>query len=276
MSKLKIIFVIFSILFIAAGFKVYGLFQAMNPTPIIFWQVSDEENKQTIDHQLWGNFLVKYLSHNIEKNIHEFDYKNVAVKDKEQLTQYLMYLKEIDPRKYSMDEQLAFWANLYNALTIDIVLKNYPIESIKDIGDGFTGPWNKKLITISGMNLTLNNIEHGILRGIWKDNRIHYIINCASIGCPDLPLLPLSGQNIEQQLEFGAARYINQSKGTHFMGNQLVVSNIYHSFSVDFGDTDQALLEHLKEYAKPALRAKLENFKGEIDFEYNWKLNAPH
>lgn len=276
MSKLKIFFVMFIFLGIAGGVKVYNLFQAMQPNPIVFWQVSNEDNQQTIDHQLWQDFLEKYLSNNIDKNIHEFDYQQVTTEDKAQLTQYLMQLQNTDPREYNKNEQLAFWANLYNALTIDIVLKHFPIESIKDIGDGYTGPWNKKLITIAGQPLTLNNIEHGILRGIWKENRIHYVINCASIGCPDLPLIPLSGSSIEQQLEQAATRFINQPKGVHFIGNTLVASNIYNSFSVDFGDTNQALIEHLNQYAAPALSAKLSDFNGDITFEYNWKLNAPH
>lgn len=276
MSKVKIILVMLTFLAIAGGVKVYKLYEAMSPTPIVFWQTSNEENRQSIDHQLWGDFLAKYLSNNVEKNIHEFDYKKVTTQDKKLLTDYLKQLKDIDPRVYNKHEQLAFWANLYNALTIEVVLKNFPIESIKDIGDGYTGPWNKKLITIVDQPLTLNNIEHGILRGIWKDKRIHYVINCASIGCPDLPLIPLSGKSIEQQLEQGATRYINQPKGVQFIDNQLIVSNIYNSFSVDFGDTQQALLEHLSNYATPALKTKLNDFNGDIDFEYNWKLNAPH
>jgi len=275
MSKIKLVIITLTIVFMAIALKGYMLYQAINPHPISFWQASNAKNKQSIDHQLWGELLTTYLSENNAGGIRTFDYAKVTQSDKAKLHSYLATLQQIDPRHYQKSEQLAYWINLYNALTIDVVLKHYPINSIKDIGDGFTGPWNYELATIAGKSITLNQIEHGILRGLWQDNRIHYVINCASVGCPDLPMQPLSGQNIEQQLNASAVRFINQSKGVQFNGDNLVLSSIYSWFSVDFGENEQQLMMHLTQYAEPELKEKMKIFKGNIKYDYNWKLNSP-
>ena len=276
MSKLKIVVLVAVLVGAALAVKIFFLYQAISPNPIVSWQVSNESNKRVIDHQLWGELLSEYLSENQSSGAREFDYAGVSDTDKIKLTNYLTYLQAIDPRNYNRQEQIAYWANLYNALTIDLILKHYPLDSIKDIGDGITGPWNMSLIKVANTSLTLNQIEHGILRGIFKDKRIHYVINCASIGCPDLPAIPLTGKNIEQQLESGAFRFINQDKGMRFNENKLILSNIYNWFSVDFGENELELLRHLSQYATPKKQEKLRNFKGDIDFDYNWKLNQPN
>ena len=276
MSKLKVILIAISLVLIGIGIKGYTLYQSVSPNPIAFWQDRNDDKIKVIDHQLWAELLTTYLSDDVIQNVRTFNYSMVTEQDKTKLHTYLEQLQQIDPRDYQKNEQLAYWANLYNALTIDVVLKHYPIDSIKDIGDGFTGPWNMELITIAGKPITLNQIEHGILRGLWKDNRIHYIINCASVGCPDLPSEPLKGANIEQQLDRAATRFINQSKSMTFDGNDIVLSSIYKWFSIDFGENDQQLLNHLSHYAKPETQAKIKTFEGDIAYDYNWELNAPN
>jgi len=276
MSKLKVILIATSLVFIGIGIKGYTLYQSVSPNPIAFWQDRNDDKIKVIDHQLWGELLTTYLADDVIQNVRTFNYSMVTEQDKTKLHTYLGQLQQIDPRDYQKNEQLAYWANLYNALTIDVVLKYYPIDSIKDIGDGFTGPWNMKLITIAGKPITLNQIEHGILRALWKDKRIHYIINCASVGCPDLPSKPLKGANIEQQLEMAATRFINQPKSMTFDGNDIVLSSIYKWFLIDFGENEQQLLNHLSQYAKPEAKAKIKAFEGDIAYDYNWELNAPN
>jgi hypothetical protein len=287
MKKFKltiiVITVILTLVLTAIGIKGYWLYQAISPDPISFWQISNDkeneevnkENKQSIDHQLWADVLTTYLSEDEILGVRVFDYQAVSKQDKDKLTAYIAQLQRIDPRNHQKNEQLAYWVNLYNALTINIVLKHYPIDSIKNIGDGITGPWNIELVNIAGKSLTLNQIEHGILRALWQDNRVHYVINCASVGCPDLPVQPLTSHAIEQQLTAGAIRFINQSKGIKFDDNTLILSSIYHWFSVDFGENEQQLRGHLTQYAAPQLKAKLKTFNGNIEYNYNWKLNAP-
>lgn len=275
MSPFKLAIAVLFTLCITVGFKGYMLYQAVSPNPIIFWQASSAVNKQVIDHQLWRDLLKTYVLEDTGQGSRTFNYSMVTPQDKAKLHEYLSKQQQIDPRDYQKNEQLAYWINLYNALTIDLVLKNYPIESIKDIGDGITGPWNIELAIVAGQPMTLNQIEHGILRGLWKDNRVHYVINCASIGCPDLSMQPITGSTIEQQLNEAAVRFINQPKGVQLNGNTLVLSSIYNWFMVDFGESEEQLLRHLTQYAKPPLNKKIANFKGAIEYDYNWKLSAP-
>lgn len=266
--------IIAGVIFCGLMLKGYTLYQAVLPNPIFYWQTSNENNQDYVDHILWAKLLEKYLVENTDAGVREFSYRQVSQQDKIMLTEYIQYLQSLDPRKYRKDVQLAYWANLYNAQTINLILSHYPIESIKDIGNGFTGPWNLEHLTVAGKSLSLNQIEHGILRALWQDKRIHYVVNCASVGCPDLPALPLRGASIGQQLEQAATRFINQPKGVDFKKNKLKLSSIYHWFSMDFGDSENELLLHLKQYAKPKLKAQLSTFSGDIEYDYNWALNA--
>lgn len=110
-----------------------------------------------------------------------FRYKAVSDTDHQKLKDYLDYLSRLTPVEYPREIQKAYWINLYNALTVDLILQHYPVESITDIGSWYHfGPWDDEVVTASGQPLTLNDIEHRILRPLWEDNRIHYAVNCAS------------------------------------------------------------------------------------------------
>jgi len=264
---------------IAAGLSLLALFSQAAPEPeaIEFWQVSDEANLQTIDHSGWQAILQQYLSSNHASGINRFDYKSVDKSGLAQLDSYLQLLQNLDPRTYSKAQQQAYWINLYNALTVKVVLADYPVQSITKIGEGFFsfGPWDDKAAVVQGQELSLNDIEHGILRPIWQDNRIHYAVNCASLGCPNLAAQAFTADNMEALLEHSAASYINHSRGVRFAAGELTVSSIFHWYKVDFGGTDQSLLNHLQKYAQPDLRVQLKNYQGAIEHGYDWSLNQP-
>lgn len=239
-----------------------------------FWQPHNESNQDRIDHSAWQVVLDGNL-HTSKQDITLFDYANISDADKRQLESYLSAMRGLDPRRYRRAEQMGYWINLYNALTVDLILKNYPTDSITDLGEKFFsfGPWNDPIITIQGRVLTLNDIEHRILRPIWKDNRIHYAVNCASMGCPNLSKMAYTAENTEQQLEQAAYSYVNHPRGVSISGNKLVMSSIYHWYKVDFGGSNGALLEHFKRYADNELRVQLLSFDGDIDHSYDWDLN---
>ncbi len=178
---------------------------------------------------------------------------------------------------YPRDEQLAFWVNLYNALTVKVILDHYPVQSIKeiDISPGWfsSGPWGKKLITIESHDLSLDDIEHRILRPIWKDPRIHYAVNCASIGCPDLGDTAFSASNVEAELSRAARNYINHPRGVTVEDDQVRISSIYKWFKDDFGGSEMAILDHLRLYAADELKHKLEKVSGISGYAYDWALN---
>ncbi len=252
---------------------LYYLYAAVQPKAHSFWQVSDENSTAVVPHSTWQNILSKYVK-TPDETTRFFDYASVTPSDKKALALYLVQLQHVEPRKLNKTEQLAFWVNLYNALTVKLVLDNYPIDSIKEIGNGITGPWNMTLATISTKKITLNTIEHGILRPIWQDNRIHYVINCASKGCPDISNQALLPHRLNQQLAQAATRFINQTKAVNFSQGKLVLSSIYNWFSADFGETNEELIKHLSLYAKPTLKRQLLTYRGEINFHYDWKLNS--
>ena len=154
-----------------------------------FWNVSDETNAETIDHSAWQSLLTTYLSSH-PSGVSRFDYAALKAnaEDAAKLVGYLAHLQAHDPRAYARAEQKAYWINFYNALTVQVVVNAYPVDSIRDIHESWiplSGPWDDVHATVAGQELTLNNIEHGILRPIWGDNRIHYAANCASYGCPN-------------------------------------------------------------------------------------------
>ena len=180
-------------------------------------------------------------------------------------------------RKFSRPEQRAYWTNLYNALTVKVVLDHYPVASIMkiDISPGLfaKGPWKKKLLAIEGEKVSLDDIEHRILRPIWKDPRTHYAVNCASLGCPNLPMQAFTSANTEELLDAGARAYVNHARGARIDKGRLTVSSIYDWFESDFGGSEAGVIEHLRKYAEPALAKQLAGVKRIADDDYDWSLN---
>ncbi|MBE8158137.1 MAG: DUF547 domain-containing protein [Betaproteobacteria bacterium] len=240
------------------------------------WAFWDKHGAQTgaVSHDAWGAFLARHLS--AKDGIALLDYGGVSAEDKKSLDEYAAMLAAAPVRDFSRPEQLAYWINLYNALTVKTVLENYPVSSIKKISSGFlpTGPWDDKLIKVDGEELSLNDIEHRVLRPIWKDARLHYAVNCASIGCPNLAAEAWTAENAEEMLEAAAAAYINHPRGAEVKNGKLQVSSIYAWFAEDFGGGDAAVIAHLKKYAAPELRAQLEGISEIADDDYDWSLNG--
>lgn len=239
------------------------------------WLAHDKKSTLAANHVAWGQILEAYIVP--REGINRFAYKKVSGEDRKKLDQYITSLSQIPVSKLSRKEQLPYWINLYNALTVQVILNHYPVKSIKDInispGIFAYGPWDKKLLRIEGDAISLNDIEHRILRPVWKDPRIHYAVNCASIGCPNLQARAYTKENVESLLEKGAREYINHKRGVRIDGSGLAVSSIYTWFSEDFGKNDIAVIEHLRQYANSGLREKLEPFNRISDHSYDWSLN---
>ena len=264
----------------------YDLYEARTAKPIDYWQLNQTayaaDNTKTITHQPWQQLLEKYARYAESISATVFDYQAVSERDKQQLSDYLQALQGLDPRSFNHREQFAYWINLYNALTVQLVLEHYPITSIREIHQlpldslgEIIGPWDIKVAQVAGQSLSLNQIEHGILRSIWQEPRVHYVINCASRGCPNLPLQAITANELELQLNTAAQAFINHPRAVNLVNDQLTLSSIYNWFSVDFGEDQNALLAHLIRYAEPELANALTKFNGDIDYQYNWQLNQP-
>ncbi len=253
---------------------------APTSTLLEFWNVSDETNTETIDHSAWQSLLTAYLSSH-PSGVNRFDYAALKAnaEDNAKLADYLAHLQAHDPRTYARAEQKAYWINFYNALTVQVVVNAYPVNSIRDIHESWiplSGPWNDVHARVAGQELTLNNIEHGILRPIWRDNRIHYAVNCASYGCPNQSPTVFTAANTETLLDASARDYINHPRGVDFVDDDfLVISSIYDWYVEDFGGSQATVLAHLIQYAEAGLAARLKDFAGSVDSEYDWNLNQP-
>ena len=150
------------------------------------------------------------------------------------------------------------------------------METITNISFSFFsfGPWDEDLLSVEGVELSLNDIEHRILRPIWKDKRTHYALNCASLGCPNLLPQAFTYLNTESLLEQGARDYINHPRGVKIQGENLILSKIYEWYQADFGGNEEGVIKHLQRYSKNKKLDYLHADDLEIEYQYNWRLNS--
>ena len=247
------------------------------------WQNHNPENSEVIDHSVWQIFLDKYLVTNplIAESpkisgINRVRYAGVSKIDYGLLKNYLTSLEDIPVSNFSRPQQRAFWINLYNAATVNLILEHYPLESITKISFSFFsfGPWDEELLSVEGEELSLNDIEHRILRPIWQDTRIHYALNCASLGCPNLLPQAFTELNTESLLEQGAHDYINHPRGANVQDDSLILSKIYDWYQADFGGNEDGVLLHLQQYSTKEWLKSLQTEELEIEYQYDWRLNA--
>ena len=259
-----------------------GLAQAApSAEPWPRWEAHDEGNSAVISHADWDRLLTDYVKPSSD-GINRFAYSRVSAADKAVLAAYLARLQAVAISRYSRAEQRAYWINLYNAQTIQLVLGKYPVASIRDVrlngtlaARFFGGPWAAQTLKVEGVDLALDDVEHRILRPIWRDPRTHYAVNCASLGCPNLATHAYTAEHMQAMLDEGARAYVNHSRGFTVERGQLVVSSIYQWFIADFGGSDAGILAHLRQYATPARQAELAPFKslGDNSDRYDWALN---
>ena len=240
------------------------------------WERNDPGARETVDHAAWGGFLARHVRPGGD-GVTRLGYGGVGQADRGLLKGYIAGLAGTAVSGLGRREQMAYWINLYNALTVDVVLDAYPVRSIRDIdtspGLFSDGPWGKKLVAVEGEPVSLDDIEHRVLRPIWRDPRVHYAVNCASIGCPNLLAEPFTSGRLDALLDKGAADYVNHPRGARVDGRSLVVSSIYVWFKADFGGDDAGVLRHLAAHGSPKLAQQLQG-KGRIDDHgYDWRLN---
>jgi hypothetical protein len=237
------------------------------------WLQTDPDSSVRLDHSDWSRFLANYLVSGND-GINRVAYGRVDAAGRSLLDAYIAMLEASPVSHLSRPEQLAYWINLYNAVTTRVVLQHYPVRSIRNIDGGLfgTGPWDVKLVTVEGERLSLDDIEHGILRPIWHDPRIHYALNCASISCPKLQPMAFTAGHAERLLDEAARDYVNDPRGVRIVGGRLIVSSIYAWYREDFGPGETAVLDHLRHYAKPQLAAELAPFRKPDDDSYDWSL----
>ncbi len=241
-------------------------YAAPKADPWPYWNQSNPANSQVIDNSEWQRILDNNLVQQDSNTL--FDYAHISSTDRQALLHYLNRLTKLDPRQFNKNEQFAYWVNLYNAATVQLILDNYPISSITKLGGLFSfGPWDQEILTVNDQELSLNDIEHRILRPIWQDKRIHYAVNCASLGCPNLPATAFTADNTQSLLKQAELTFINSSKGVNITNGKLELSSIYDWYAVDFGG-EQGVLGYLSRF-KP----EIQQTNKKPSYQYNWALN---
>ncbi|MGJ8548776.1 DUF547 domain-containing protein [Winogradskyella wichelsiae] len=213
---------------------------------------------ETFDHSTFNDLLQKFVS--ADGNV---DYKGLKSNYKT-LQSYIELLKTNQPSdNWTKNDKLAYWINAYNALTIDLILKNYPIKSIKDIKD----PWDQRLWKLGTTWQNLNDIEHKILRSM-NEPRIHFAIVCASISCPKLQNTAFTASKLEDQLTNATKEFLADTTKNELSKEQIKISRIFKWFKKDF-ETNGSLIDFLNQYSD----VKISNSAKKSFKDYDWNLN---
>jgi hypothetical protein len=225
-------------------------------------------------HDDWNVLLDKYVKIDEKSAVNLFDYISLSqnLKDQNLLHSYLSQLEGVDPNLLSRKATIAFYANLYNAITVMLISENYPIKSILKLGPLNSGPWKRKLIKINGELVSLDDIEHNILRTQYSSPYLHYMLNCASISCPNLQKKAWEGRTLELDQLRAADEYINSSRGVILQKKGLKVSSIYKWFKEDF-QRDGGVLDHILKHASEDLKTAIINGVKIRAYNYDWTLN---
>ena len=240
------------------------------------WAANDPASRSRVDHGAWSAFLARHVATGAD-GIARLDYGSIPPADRDALGAYLKSLSATDVDGLARDEQKAFWINFYNALTVATVLAHYPVASIRDIaispGWFSVGPWGAKLVEVAGEPLSLDDIEHRILRPLWGDARLHYALNCAALGCPNLRAEAWTAKGLDAALDAAARAYVNHPRGARVERGRLFVSSLYVWYGRDFGADDGDVIDHIRRFAAPELVERLEMIDQISGHSYDWGLN---
>lgn len=251
-----------------------------------------ETQTKMVLHDEWNTLLNRHVKPINSGHSSAIDYA-ATQQDRAILTRYLNQLSLITQAEFGAWDkasQLAFLINAYNAWTVELILTKYPdIDSIKELGGLFSSPWDKSFIPLLGKTRSLNDIEHTLIRGSdrYNDPRIHFAVNCASIGCPALREEAYTGAKLELQLTEQTERFLADNSRNYAKGDSLYLSSIFKWYGDDFtkgfrnthsieaflllySNSDKGVLT-----LTPAQRQAAEKQQLDIEFlDYDWSLNV--
>jgi hypothetical protein len=263
MRALKLFFLIT----IALGFTSTAI-AGLDSQSWSIWNKSDESNRTIIDHSAFDGFLKTYVVTNHPSGINRFRYSDVKRSDSKRLNSYIQQLASIDPREYRKREQKAYWLNLYNALTIQSLLKKYPSKSLD------ARKLNPRL-KVAGVKLSKADIGDRILRPIWHDYKVIFGLSCASVGCPAIQARAFTAANMDRLLKQSAREFINHPRGLVVSRQEMRVSKIFDWYREDFGADEKRLLKLFAYYADDSKALYILGFNGDMKFDYDSRLNSP-
>lgn len=253
---------------------------------LLCWTLSTASQAQGFDptHAQWNALLSRHVQWTGDGHASVVDYAGFE-RDRAPLQAYLDSLSALSPDAFnglSRSDRLAFLINAYNAFTVALVLQGWPeIESIKDLGSLWRSPWKQRFFTLLGESRHLDDVEHALIRGNpeLNDPRIHFAVNCASIGCPALRPEAYAGARLDAQLDDQTRRFLTDRQRNRIADDALWLSPIFRWYEEDFGPKD-APWDFLRRHAhwldgRPAQQARIAEAALDIDYtDYDWSLNA--
>lgn len=213
---------------------------------------------EAFNHSIWNSLLKENVSNKGNVNYEGFRQQKQAIRE------YITSLgAQMPEESWSLEDQLAYWMNAYNAMTVDLILRNLPLKSIKDIDK----PWNQRLWKLGSKWYNLDEIEHQILRKM-NDPRIHFGINCASFSCPPLLNEAFTAQKVDEQLDALAKQFVNDPLRNTITSDRIQISKIFSWFAKDF-KKEGSLIDFLNKYSETPINSNArKSFK-----DYDWALN---
>ena len=230
-------------------------------------------------HAAWDATLAEYVLERPD-GVNRFDYAALRAdpEDRAALDAYVASLEAAAPSTMARDAAFAYWANLYNAVTVKLIVDAAPERSIRQIRPHVfaIGPWGVERVTVEGEALSLDDIEHEIMRPRYDAAMVHYAVNCASIGCPNLKPSAWRGETLAADLDAAARAYVNHPRGVTPVSGGIKVSRIYRWFREDFSDSEAGVIAHLLQFAEPDLAAHIAAHPHIRGHQYDWSLNRPN
>ena len=220
-------------------------------------------NSYNIDYTLWNSLLQKYVDNNGFVN-----YKDLK-DDEAKLLKFTSHLSQNTPNdSWTENQKKAYLINAYNAFTLQLVIENYPVESIRDIGGFLSNVFNKDFIEFNGEMISLDDIEKGMLLPM-GDARVHFAVNCASFSCPKLDNKAFLPENLDQHLDQTAKSFLNSERNI-IKNNEIKLSKIFKWYKSDFEKQAKSLIDFINLYSENKIKPD-----AKIDYlDYNWNLNS--
>lgn len=231
---------------------------------------SFESGAESFSHDEWDRLLAGGTADGLV----DYDYVHVH---RQELDAYLERVAQANLANLDPDHLMALLLNAYNALTVRSILDAWPVESIRDVD----GVWTEAKHTVGGQELTLDEIEHNLLRPFWKDPRIHFGVNCASMSCAPLPPWAFTGDQVDSQLEERTRAFLSSEDNVRIDGDALLVSKYFEWYGGDFTAEGwepraETIPAFIARYTRPEVATFLDEAEGEpplVFMDYDWSLN---
>ncbi len=246
---------------------------------IKFWDDREPASAIQVNHDAWQDILNLYVDDQHASGINRFDYEAVTAGDALKIKTYLDYLQQMEPRQLNSLEAQAFWINLYNAIMVDKIVDAYQSGSSRAINRLLRGGlrstrWNRNVAEVVMQDISLDDIEHGILRPIWKDPRIHFALVTGALSGANVLKTAFDGENNEVLLEQAKNDFFAHPKAVRIEDGRIVLNSVFDWYAEDFAPNKSALLQYVQENAPESTRRSMLGLS-RTGFDYTWDLNAP-